>query len=264
MTHHTNSIRIWDLQDLRRHLAKLELDWDAPPFPPAYDEPASGSAPGTLQLELPGWIAAIQEAESLTKAGSYAQAANAYGTVIDAGAATPEIWYRQAMLFLASGQKDDYRRACKAMVERFGEDVPPLVANNMAWTLVLGPNAVKDSDAAVRLARSAVAAFPSPNRLNTLGGTLLRAGRGPEVLQTLLHGIETGGQSGTPFDWVLLSLALAQEGRGDDARRWLNRLAAWETSAPPQAVGEATHWDQKLQLQMLRAEVESQLSGRKL
>ncbi len=33
--HH--QVHAWDLRALRRHLAELDLDWDAPPFPPAVE-----------------------------------------------------------------------------------------------------------------------------------------------------------------------------------------------------------------------------------
>jgi hypothetical protein len=259
MTHHTNSIRIWDLQDLRRHLAKLDLDWDEPTSPDAREAHTSRSFPGSLKLDVPVWIVALQEAEDLARKGRYAQAAKAYATVIDAGAATPDVFYRQAVLSLVMGRMDDYHRVCKAMVERFS-DVPPGMANVVAWTLVLGTNASQDAEAAWRLARSAVASYPSSYRLNTLAGALFRAGRGPEAIQTLLRGIETQGQGGTPLDWVLMALALAHEGRRQDARRWLDRVSAWEASGPSRMVGEVTRWQQKVELQVLRAEAETQLS----
>jgi hypothetical protein len=263
MTHHTNSIRIWDLQDLRRQLAKLDLDWDEPASPVARERIAMLSSPGPFKVELPVWLMAMQEADELASKGRFAQAAKANGTVIDAGAATPEIFYRQAVLSLAAGQIGDYRRACKAMVARFGEDVPPDEANTMAWSLVLGAIASQDAEAAVRLARSAVASYPSPRRVDTLGGALFRAGHGPEAIQTLLHAIEIQGKAGTPLDWVLMALALGREGRSDEARRWLNRVLAWEASPPARMAGEVTRWDRKLELQLLRAEAERQLSDRK-
>jgi WD40 repeat protein len=263
VTYHTNSIRIWDLEDLRRGLAKLDLDWDEPATTPARKEQASWSSPGAFKVELPIWLMAMQEADELASKGRYAQAAKAYGTVIDAGAVTPDICYRQAVLFLAAGQIDEYRRACRAIVERFGEDVPPLEANTIAWTLVLGANAPHDAVAALRFARSAVASYPSSSRVNTLGGALFRAGRGPEAIQTLSRGIDNQGRGGTPLDWVFMALAAGQEGRHDDARRWLNRVSAWEATPSSRSVGEVTRWDERLELQILRAEAESQLSPRK-
>jgi hypothetical protein len=262
MTHHTNSIRIWDLQDLRRHLAKLDLDWDEPTSPDAREALTSRSFPGSLKLDVPVWIVALQEAEDLASKGRYAQAAKAYASVIDVGAASPDVFYSQAVLSLVMGRMDDYHRVCKAIVERFS-DVPPRRANLVAWTLVLGANASQDAEAASRLARSAVASYSGPKRLNTLGGTLFRAGRGPEAIQTLSRAIEVQGQGGTPLDWVLMALALAHEGRRDDARRWLDRVSAWEASGPSRMVEEVTRWEQKVELQVLRAEAETQLSGRK-
>src|SRR5439155_11526693 len=122
--------------------------------------------------------------------GRYPQAAEAYATVIDADAATPSLHFQQAMVSLAMGRVDDYRRACTSLIERFGEDVPPREANAMAWALVLGPGAVPDPQVALRLARRGVAGRPSSKRLNTLGGALFRAGQGAEAIRVLLQAVD--------------------------------------------------------------------------
>jgi serine/threonine protein kinase/WD40 repeat protein len=43
-----DSLRVWDLRRIRGELAKLDLDWDAPPFPP----PAATSVPLTVEVNL--------------------------------------------------------------------------------------------------------------------------------------------------------------------------------------------------------------------
>src|SRR5262249_7247611 len=186
------SIRVWDLQDLRRRLATLELDWDEPASPsPSADEAAESSRlPGQLEIELPAWLEAIRRAERLASQGRYAQAAEAYQAAIEADAATPNIRFRHAAVSLALGRTEDYRRTCQAMVARYGEDVPPRAANTMAWSLVLGPGAVPDPQIALRLARRGVAGLPDASRLNTLGGALLRAGQGSEAIAVLLKAVE--------------------------------------------------------------------------
>ena len=44
-------VRVWDLRLIRRGLADLGLDWDAPPYPP---EPAAGPAPAPLTVRVVG------------------------------------------------------------------------------------------------------------------------------------------------------------------------------------------------------------------
>jgi serine/threonine protein kinase/WD40 repeat protein len=261
VTYRTNSIRIWDLNDLRRRLADLDLDWDEPSAPSKREEPLSWISPAKIEIELPAWLVAIQKAAELATQGRYVQAAEAYEIVMDANAATPDVRYRQALLFLAMGRIDDYRRICKASIDQFGEDVPPPVANTLARTLVLGPHAAHDPDIAVRLARRAIAGDPSSNRINTLGGALSRAGHGPEAVATLLRAIATDGQRGTPLDWVLLALSFEQQGRRDEAHQWLDRVSARDASPATRPGEEVASWAQRLQLQLLRAEVEARLSG---
>jgi serine/threonine protein kinase/WD40 repeat protein len=260
MAYNTASIRIWNLKDLRQRLAALELDWDEPPSPPTHEQRETATSPGLLEIERPAWLVAMQEAGKLASQGRYAQAVEAYGTVIAADAATPAIRFRQALVSLAMGRVEDYRRACQAMIERFGEEVPPRMANLMAWTLVLGPDTMPDPQVALRLARRGVAAWPDSIRLNTLGGALFRAGQGSEAVRVLLQAVEEQGGGGTPFDWVLLALASAQQGQPEEARRWLDRVRAWEASPSRHLVRDDASWSQKLQLQVLRAEAETCLS----
>src|SRR5262249_8749792 len=98
------------------------------------------------------------------------------------------------------------------------------------------------------------------SRLNTLGGALLRAGQGSEAIAVLLKAVEKQGRGGTPFDWALLALASAQQGQREEARRWLDRLSAWDASPSARLAGKDAPWYRKLQVQVLRAEAETRLS----
>ena len=46
---HDQQVQLWDLRLLRQELAKMHLDWDMPPFPPAEKTAALG--PVTLEVE---------------------------------------------------------------------------------------------------------------------------------------------------------------------------------------------------------------------
>src|SRR5262249_40182432 len=95
----------------------------------------------------------------------------------------------------------------KAMIERFGEDVPPHVANLMAWALVLGPGAMPDPQVALRLARRGVAARPISIRLKTLGGALFRAGPGAEAVRGLFEAVRGAGGGRDPLCWAAAGAA---------------------------------------------------------
>jgi hypothetical protein len=47
-----DGLRVWDLRRIRRELAKLGLDWDAPPYPAA-----EAGAPGPLEVQVVGALA---------------------------------------------------------------------------------------------------------------------------------------------------------------------------------------------------------------
>lgn len=49
-----DGLRVWDLRRIRRELAKLDLDWDAPPYP----EPAEDKS-GPLEVQIVGADASV-------------------------------------------------------------------------------------------------------------------------------------------------------------------------------------------------------------
>jgi hypothetical protein len=46
-----HALHVWDLRAIRRRLAELGLDWDAPPYPPE-PAPATVAPPLTVTVEL--------------------------------------------------------------------------------------------------------------------------------------------------------------------------------------------------------------------
>jgi tetratricopeptide (TPR) repeat protein len=53
-------VYVWDLRELRRQLAEIDLDWDAPPFPPA-GEPAARYATPPLEVQVVGADLAVDQ-----------------------------------------------------------------------------------------------------------------------------------------------------------------------------------------------------------
>ncbi len=121
----------------------------------------------------------------------------------------------QALSLLAQGDQAGLRRACADLLGRYGAVTAPLTANSVAWSCVLGPDAVADSDSLVRLAELAVNGAPAKQRpifLNTLVATLYRARRFEESIRRLEEGIGLQGGKSSPQDWVFLALAHHEPG----------------------------------------------------
>jgi tetratricopeptide (TPR) repeat protein len=137
--------------------------------------------------------------------------------------------YLSILTLLASGDGAGFRRACSRLLDRIGTTTNwPGDGNEVAWCLVLGPDAVADRDAPVRLAVSAVNSNDDErhraNYLNTLGAALYRAGRFEEAIRRLEEGIRKRGGEGLPQDWVFLALSHYRLGHRAESRRWLDRL----------------------------------------
>ena len=69
---------------------------------------------------------------------------------IEQNAANPTPRLSLAIVHLAGGDIDAYRRDCAGLLHDFGQTNNPLLANAVAWTCVLEPRAVDDVGAVVR------------------------------------------------------------------------------------------------------------------
>jgi Flp pilus assembly protein TadD len=175
------------------------------------------------------------------------------------------------------------------LLDRFGQTQDLDVANAVAWACAVGPRAAADLSPAVRLAERAVAARRDDyNRLNTLGGVLLRAGRAVEAVDRLRQALQRRKGDNQVSDELLLALAYHQLGRAEEARRWLAKATAWfdrqqmplraaavvaagaadrwaqlaaSAVSPPDPRSPALGWEVWLELTLLRHEAEGKLTA---
>jgi WD40 repeat protein/tetratricopeptide (TPR) repeat protein len=180
---------------------------------------------------------------------------------------------RLAIVKLAMTDVGAYRRACADLLRDSGETSHGGVANGLAWTCVLAPNAVADWEAVVRLALTAVKApkleYDRHNFLNTLGAAAYRAGRHEEAIRHLDEGIKAQGKGGDPTDWLFLAQANQRVGHAAEARRWLDKAVHWidsSTKDKPKddSLGTRIDWRDWLTLQVLRREAEAMVKVSKV
>jgi WD40 repeat protein/tetratricopeptide (TPR) repeat protein len=160
---------------------------------------------------------------------------------------------RQALAHLGAGDAEGYRKACAALLNRFGHTEYGNTANSVAWTCALVPGAVEDPAELVRLAEKAVASDPKQyNYLNTVAAVLCRAGKYEAAVERFGEALKAHGKGGTAWDWLLLAVAHHHLGHTAEARQWLEKAVAWidAESKPPLA------WNDRLELQLLRREAE--------
>jgi eukaryotic-like serine/threonine-protein kinase len=145
-----------------------------------------------------------------------------------------------------------YRRAVEANPN------DPNACNNLAWTYLTAPEALRDVSAALPLAEKAVR-LESGNAMfvNTLGVAYYRAGRFREAVDVLRPNISRQPDSSLAYDLYFLAMShyrLDQRERARDYYDWAVRSTKSQQSVTPSRAEELT---------VIRAEVEELLAIKK-
>jgi tetratricopeptide (TPR) repeat protein len=154
------------------------------------------------------------------RAGQWNKAAAAYGHRAELSPGH-EHWYRAASLYLAAGDHEAYRRACREMIERYcqeGETLHPQIAGRTAVACSLASNAVPDFRVVERLAERAVTAtekFPDHHDFAWARGLAeYRAGRHAGAIEWLKRSKPSDIGSGRDAT-VFAALAMANHRIGE-------------------------------------------------
>jgi WD40 repeat protein/tetratricopeptide (TPR) repeat protein len=154
-----------------------------------------------------------------------------------------------ALLPLAAGDRDGYRRVCSELLAKAGDSPDAATALWVAWACVLAPDAVADPQAVVRLAETAASARPRhAAALTTLGAALFRAGQADKAAERLREATALDGAASAAW----LFLALAEQRRGQPAAAGQALAKAIRPDGPP----APRTWQQQEELRVWRAEVE--------
>jgi tetratricopeptide (TPR) repeat protein len=256
------AVHAWDLRAIRRRLAEMGLDWDAPPYPE--EDPAGPSAPALPPLRvdygpLAGHIERFSEpAEAIVqRCGARLEA--------DPGDVAALHARGQALLRLQRPGEaiDDYTRAIRLrpgdahLLADRGEacwsaarsdaaiddlesslarqpDQPVVRAllarycNERAWALATGAGPGRDLGRALALSQRSDALDPGrATILNTVGVVLYRAGRDAEAIEPLQRSLAASRGRYDGFNLFFLAMAHHRLGRRDEARAYLDRGVRW-------------------------------------
>jgi Flp pilus assembly protein TadD len=108
-------------------------------------------------------------------------------------------------------------------LNRFGNTNDPIVANGVAWSCAVGPEALPDLKKAVALARLAVRTQPkNANIRNTLGAILYRDGQYKDAVRELNESLKLRIQP-LEMDYLFLAMTHHQLGQQDEAQTWLDK-----------------------------------------
>jgi tetratricopeptide (TPR) repeat protein len=191
-------------------------------------------------------------------------AADCYARALK-GDATDEghVWFEYAAVLLLSGDRRGYTNACAHMVERYGK-TPKLRAYHVARACTLAPDAVAKASLPGRLAEPELKASARQFWSLTEQGALhYRAGRFPEAVAQFEESLRADPRPGKAvLNWLWLALAQQRLGKTEEARRWLDRAAAWldqyRDGMPARAEEElGLHLHNWLEAHVLRREAEA-------
>jgi tetratricopeptide (TPR) repeat protein len=119
-------------------------------------------------------------------------------------------------------------KACTHLVDRCGKDKGPR-SYHVARTWTLAPQAVADMSLPGRVAEkeleSSARQFWS---LTEQGALAYRAGRFQQAVPLFEQSLQADPRLGRAvLNWLWLALANQRLGKGEEARRWLNKARAW-------------------------------------
>jgi WD40 repeat protein/Tfp pilus assembly protein PilF len=282
-------LRVWDLRAIRRRLAELRLDWDAPATFDTPDAPGSvPPIPKPFQVDRGPLDSSLTEGAE-PPAETLERTTRTIGTDPDDARADHERAHALARLkrydeaiadFTAALKASPnnahllaFRGAAKARLNRLDEaiadceaalrlkldptDREPLARlfNNLSWTTAAHPGASRKPARA--LARLAVELAPDQAiYLNTLGVIQYRAGQFAEAIATLKKSLAAGQGESDAFDLFFLAMARYKLGEIARARADFDRAVQWRRDHPNLA---QPGWSQELDA--FQAEAQALLNG---
>jgi serine/threonine protein kinase/Flp pilus assembly protein TadD len=205
--------------------------------------------------------------DSHALSGAWSEALSAYNQAADLDPGNHVYLYYVAALRLRAGDMMGYRRACATMLERFGDTDQPDIAERVAKTCLLVPDAVSDFDRVLKLADRAVKGneehpwyqyFVFVKALAEY-----RAGHHAEAVKWLEQfGPKAIGGNMDAYVFAVLSMAQHRLGRGEAARVALasaEKIVAKKLPDPAAGRPFGGGWHDWLRCQALLREAKEQV-----
>lgn len=185
----------------------------------------------------PGLTAARDHLRStLLRMRRFEEAREAWEAYLDSGPADHDRWYGYAELCLFLGREDDYRRARRALLARFGDSTELHVAERTARACLLLPATGEELERAIALAGRAGSADSStnpgfrPHAMFVLGLAEFRSGQDDRAVASMRG--EASGVLG-PAPGLVLAMAQHRLGHVEEGRKAFEAAVAshdWEPS----------------------------------
>ena len=260
-THDGSAAHVWNLRTIRRQLAAMGLDWDAPAY--SDQDPAASSVPPIKHVEIRDFFLATARGAALAAEGRWEEAAAAYEQAFAHGNTDrPDRPLERAILNLAVGDGAGYRSTCQQMLDVFYGH------NDFAWYVYAAHAIVLDTDGpaerlqALRMAERRARESPDVYSEHVMGLALYRNGRFAEALARELANIARNrGWRCEVLDRLVVAMAQQGLGRHEDARRSLEQAETWiaeqlrdRPGGPDRAVPEGWLWRDAIMMHILLRE----------
>jgi WD40 repeat protein len=208
----------------------------------------------------------VRRGDAAAARARWQQAVDDYARGIELGAVRPWPWLQQTWLRLMLGDRDGYRRACAALLKRFGQTEETKLAGEIARLCALAPAAAAELEQPIRLAEKAVAAEPGTAGYRRLLAALYyRAGRFAAALQCFEEAARVDKGQGTPEDWLMLAMTHRALGQDGQARAWLGKAVKGVEATLGELLRRTDHTlaavARASQMQLLRREAELLFAG---
>jgi tetratricopeptide (TPR) repeat protein len=175
----------------------------------------------------------------------------------------PYFWWYRALLNLAIGDKEEYRRTCAEMVQRFRTTEDARTAHSTVSACTLLPDALPDMGELIPLGHVAARWYPGSIRM--LAAAQCRAGAYQEAVgnfqQAALH------YRLRADDWLLLAIAHHHCGDAAQAKHCQGQAEQWIHQADRRRMNDPAgtqpgwgDWHERIWVPLLRREVESLLA----
>ncbi|HEV3339733.1 MAG TPA: hypothetical protein VG125_05235, partial [Pirellulales bacterium] len=257
-----NGLGVWDLRCIRKELAKLGLDWNAPPYPPAQEK--ESRVPLEVRVDLgflaPAAIArATGQAREHIRLSQWDRAVAEYAQADLLARPLDDDAFAYACLLLIREDSDGYHRFCHDMIQRAAE-IKDTNAYVLARSCAMARTSPVDPARPVQWANQAVASAQNPWCFHVLGLAQYRAGQFDEAVQSFTKAKVDSWRS-SDLNWFGLALVHHRLGHADEARQCLDKGIEWlQREGPPSPERPANvlppDW---LEAQLLRAEAEEML-----
>ena len=191
------------------------------------------------------------------------QAAAEYARASELQPDEPYFWWYQAILHLAVGDQESYRRVCADMLARFRETNDPRTAHTVVSACTLSPNALHEMAELIPVGRVAARWYAGSIRM--LAAAQCRAGNCEDAVRSFQEAAIHYRLRAD--DWLLLAIAHHELGHAQEARRCLASAVQWIDQAQGQKLNDPAgtkpgwgDWHERIWVPLLRQEVETLLS----